>query len=250
MTSIDDEAADQVADLGGDDRDRRQQRVAQHVAADDRPLRQALEDRGAGVVGVERLDRPGARHARDVAEEHEDEAERRQRSGTRSASAAPAPSGGRSGHRQDARARARRPGSRSTAHTNSGIAVAERPPTEISAVARLPSLQRGDHAAEDPERHDEHERQTGELGGVQQRGPDDRPQTGRFVETEAPRGRRSRSLRASRSSCTTSGPVGPQLLVERVDGRLVGERPEDAPRDVARQHLGGDEDDDAQRARA
>ena len=38
-----DETAEEVADLRRDDRDRREQRVAQHVPPDHRPARQALE---------------------------------------------------------------------------------------------------------------------------------------------------------------------------------------------------------------
>ena len=46
------QAADQVAGLGGDDGDRRQQRVAQHVPPDHHRSLQALQRRGARVVGV------------------------------------------------------------------------------------------------------------------------------------------------------------------------------------------------------
>ena len=69
-----DEPAEQVADLDGDDRDRRRQRVPQHVLADDDGGREPLEVRRSRVVGVERLDHAGARDAGDVPEQ--DDAER------------------------------------------------------------------------------------------------------------------------------------------------------------------------------
>ncbi len=72
-----DEPAEEVADLDGDDGDRRQERVAQHVLADHDGGRQALEVRGSRVVGVERLDHACAGDASDVAEE--DDAERHRR---------------------------------------------------------------------------------------------------------------------------------------------------------------------------
>ena len=74
----DDEAADQVAGLRRDDGDRRQERVAQDVPADDGAPRQPLEHGGARVVGVERLDRAGPRDPGDVAEEHDHERQRGQ----------------------------------------------------------------------------------------------------------------------------------------------------------------------------
>ena len=73
-----DEAAEEVAGLRRHHRDRRQDRVADHVAADDEVARHALERRRARVVGRERLDRPGARDPRDVAEEHERDRDRGQ----------------------------------------------------------------------------------------------------------------------------------------------------------------------------
>ena len=58
-----DEAADQVADLRRNDRDRREECVAQDVSAHHRPYAQALQHRSARVVGAERLDRARSRHA-------------------------------------------------------------------------------------------------------------------------------------------------------------------------------------------
>ena len=68
-----DEPADQVAGLGGDDGDRREQRVAQHVPPDHYPAGQPFEGGCAHVIGVERLDRARPGHAGDVAEEDEHE---------------------------------------------------------------------------------------------------------------------------------------------------------------------------------
>src|ERR1700689_3701349 len=62
------QAADQVPGLGRDDRDGGQQRVPQDVPADDREPRQALQDRGTRVVGVQRLDGPRPGHTGNVPE--------------------------------------------------------------------------------------------------------------------------------------------------------------------------------------
>ena len=72
-----DDPAEQVADLDRDDGDRRDQRVAQHVAAHRLARRQALHRGGPRVVGLEDVDRPGACHARDVAEVHDGHRHRR-----------------------------------------------------------------------------------------------------------------------------------------------------------------------------
>ena len=77
-----DEAADEVPDLHRDDRDRRRERVAEHVLAHDDARGEALEVRGPRVVAVERLDHTGPRDARDVSEENEGQRQRRQRAGT------------------------------------------------------------------------------------------------------------------------------------------------------------------------
>src|SRR3954447_6320779 len=68
-----DQAADQVAGLGGDDRDRGEQRVAQDVPPDHGCPGQPLEGRRPGVVRVQRLDGPRPGHPGDIPEENEDE---------------------------------------------------------------------------------------------------------------------------------------------------------------------------------
>ena len=55
-----------------------QSAVAQDVPPYHGPARQAFEHRGAGVVGIERLDHAGPRHPRDVAEQDQHQRNRRQ----------------------------------------------------------------------------------------------------------------------------------------------------------------------------
>src|SRR5580658_9691538 len=65
--------ADQVPGLGRDDRDGGQQRVPQDVPADHRRPRQSLQDRGARVIRVQRLDGPRPGHTGNVSEKDKDE---------------------------------------------------------------------------------------------------------------------------------------------------------------------------------
>ena len=110
-----------------------------------------------------------------------------------------------------------------TAHTNSGIAVADSPPTEIRRSRTLPSWMRRDHAAEDGERHDDDEGQQRELAPrprARRRGP---PTRGGRCAGDSPRSP-VRKLAIQSQYCDDQRAVGAQLLVERVDRRLVGER--------------------------
>ena len=132
-----DEAADEVADLDGDDRDRRQERVAQHVPPDHDALRQPLQVGGPRVVAVQRLDHPGPGDAGDVAEEHERERERGQEEvlelgQRRSPPAQPARSPG-SQPSQTAKTRMR-----TMPDTNSGIAENERPAVVMPLSVAFP----------------------------------------------------------------------------------------------------------------
>ena len=56
--------------------------------------------------------------------------------------------------------------------TNSGIAVSDRPATVITRSVEAAAAQAGDRAAEDAERHDEHERDGRELERVHERRPE------------------------------------------------------------------------------
>ena len=183
--------------------------------------RQALEDRRARVVGVERLDRARAGHPRDVAEQHEHERERRQEQVLDLRRASPAP-GGQRGRRPAARpATSRRTTiSRTMPQTNSGIAVADRPPTEMTRSAGLPACSAANTPPRIAERHDDDERQHRELERVRQRRRarrDDRPLEGE----RACRGRRA-GVADPVEYCGQQRLVGAELLVERVD--RLGER--------------------------
>ena len=133
-----------------------------------------------------------------------------------------------------------------TAQTNSGIAVADRPPTEMSAVARRALVHGGEDAAEDRERHDDDERQQRQLGRGHQRVEHDvrhRPVHG---TTEVAEVAGDEARRSSPRYCTISGRSVPSCWLSCVDRGLVGERAEDAPPHVAGQHLRGEEDEDAE----
>ena len=164
------EAADQVAGLGRDDGDRREEGVAEDVPADHRPPRQPLEDRRPRVVRIQRFHRARPRHARHVAEEDEDEAERRQDQVF--------------DLREDACARRRLRGRREHVEPEPEDEDSHHRPDELGdgrgretadgdgPVGRPPFVERGQDAAEDPERHDDQEGKQGELGRVPERRAD------------------------------------------------------------------------------
>ena len=97
----------------------------------------------------------------------------------------------------------------STAQTNSGMAVADSPPIEITRSRRLPSFQRREHPAEIAERHDDDEREQGELGRV----PEGRPEQSADGLTER-RSRRDRPGAAADPVAVLDEdrPVGPSSL--------------------------------------
>ncbi len=57
--------------------------------------------------------------------------------------------------------------------TNSGTVESDSPVTVIDAVGRPVDVQRGEHAADDAERHDDHERDRREFERVDERVPDE-----------------------------------------------------------------------------
>ena len=73
-----DRARQQQADLQPDDRDHRNQRVAQRVHDDHAPARQALGARGAHVVLAQHFEHRRARHPRDHRQRNRAERDRRQ----------------------------------------------------------------------------------------------------------------------------------------------------------------------------
>ncbi len=133
---------------------------------------------------------------------------------------------------------------KSTAQTNSGIAVADRPPTEIRRSRKLPSF----IAATTPP--------TIASGTTMMKASSASLPEATIASTMmSDTGRFWRGRLAEIAGHEARDPVpvlrdqrlvGAQLLAQRVDRGLVGERAQDAPRDVARQHLGGQEDHDAQ----
>ncbi len=202
----------------------------------------SLEERGARVVGVERLDRAGPRHAGDVAEQHEDEAERGQQQILDLGEEAGVPRRlGR--HGQDVEPEAEdhdhehgpdelRDGGRGqTAHRD-------------HAVTKAPLFQRRGDATQDPDRHDDHEREQRELRRVLERRPeqvaDGSPERVGVAEIALEHAADPVAV------LDEDRPVRTELLVELVDGLLVGEGAEDRAADVAGEQLGGDEDDHAQ----
>ena len=165
----DDEPADQVAGLRGDHRDRRQQRVAQHVAADHHAARQALERRRPRVVGLERLDRPDAGHARDVAEQDQHQRDHRQDQVLQRGEEPRARRrGGR--HRQPLEPD-REDQDQDDPRHELGHGQGRLPDDRDRPVERLAELQRGEHAADDAQRHDDDEREHRELQRPPQRAP-------------------------------------------------------------------------------
>ena len=128
------------------------------MAADHHAARQALERRRSRVVGVERLDGARAGHPRDVAEQDQHQRDHRQDQvlqlgeETRARRARwPRPAASR------ARPRTRRSG-RSPTRTRARSAPTG-PTTLIVRSIGLPTFSADDDAAEDPERHDDHERE-------------------------------------------------------------------------------------------
>ncbi len=128
--------------------------------------------------------------------------------------------------------------------TNSGTTVSERPPSGDDPVDSGVASQRGDDAAEDRERDDDDERDRGELHrvdeGVAEQLADGHVVGERVSEVSVEKPREPVPvLREDRA-------VGAELVVQVLDRGLVGEGAEDAPGDVAREHLGADEDEHAQ----
>jgi hypothetical protein len=112
------------------------------------------------------------------------------------------------------------------------------------AIDQAIALEGGDDSTEDRQRHDEHEGEGGELERVDERVADE-SRNGEAVGE----GFAEITLEEARDPVPVLGPegaVGAKLLVQVVDGRLVGERAEDAAGDVAGQHLRAEEDDDAE----
>ena len=132
----------------------------------------------------------------------------------------------------------------STAHTNSGIAVADRPPTEMTRSRAVPSCS----AAITPPKIASGTTMTKASSASLAEATSGLKMTsltGRSPWTDVPRSPVTK-LEIQSQYCVISGRSVPSLLVERVDRPLIGERTEHAPPHVARQHLGGEEDDDAQ----
>ena len=114
---------------------------------DHRAPGQALERRRARVVGVERLDHAGARHARDVAEQHQAQRDRGQDQVVDLVADAGA---GRRVAAVIGSTFSQMPKTmiRTMPDTNSGTPPAERPPTVMIAVERPADLERRDDAAD------------------------------------------------------------------------------------------------------
>ena len=204
------------------------------------PRGEPLHHRGAGVVGVERLDRAGPRHPGDVAEVDDDEGERRQHQVVELGEEAGA---------------LRRQGE-------------HREPAELDAdevLQRHAGHEVGDRRAGQAERDD---RAVGDaccaagrrtcpaamaIGIVSTRpraaSLADRPSAGHsrsvtgtlVLERVAPV-ERDRALQQP-PVLLEQRVVGAELLVQGVDRLLRGERPEDAAADVAGQHVDDQEDD-------
>ena len=204
--------------------------------------RQALDHRRAGVVGVQCLDRARTRHAGDVAEEHEDEGQRRQQEVLDLGEDAGAVRRLRGGGQQPQPQREdededRRP--HELGHRRGREAAHGDQPVGGAAL-----LHGGVDAADDPERDDDDERQDRQLERRLQRGPDD-------VRDRLARGDRGPEVAGDEAAQPVQvlhdqRAVGAELLVELVDRGLIGEGAEDAPADVAGEHLGGEEDEHAQ----
>ena len=170
-----DEAADEVPDTG-----RRSTAIVGSSAfrstcfADDDGGRQPFEVRGPRVVAVERLDHPGPRDPRDVAEEDERQRERGQEQVLRPASSRFAPGLSLRRHRQPAEPDREDEDEHDPRHEvrHRGDREAER---RDPLVGRPPVAEPGDHAAEDRERHEDHEGDERELERVLERGPEQVP---------------------------------------------------------------------------
>ena len=104
--------------------------------------------------------------------------------------------------------------------------------------------QRGEHAAQDPERHDDHEREERELQRADERVPDEISDRRRVLV----RGAEVAGHHATRpvEVALRDRVVHAELLVQQVDGPLVRERAEDRAARVAGQELRRREDDDAE----
>ena len=223
------QTADEVADLGGDDGDRREQRVAEDMAAHDGRCRQPLQERRARVVRLERLDHPGPRDARDVAEEDEGEADRGQEQvpDLRQDPGAVRP---RRGDRQRVHPDAERD-QQEDAGDELGDHREREPDDGDAAVGSATRPQPRDDAPEHAERDAERERDRGELERAPQSRAEQRAhrnllgERGAEVPVQDDRFRPVHVLLDRRL-------VGAELLVERVDGGLWSQRPEDDPPDV------------------
>ena len=178
-----DEAAEEIADLSRDDGDRGQEEFRRTWRRMTVRRGRALEDGGARVVGVEGLDRSGSRHAGDVAEEDEDEAECREEQVLHLGEEAGARRG-LSRHWEDVEPDAE---DHDPEHGPDELGDGSRREAAEGddAVARLPLERRG-NAADDRDQDDDQEGERASLAEFRSAGQRRSP-TGRLNAYESPR---------------------------------------------------------------
>ena len=219
-----------------------QQRVAQHVPADHDPAGQALQRRRAYVIGVERLDRARPGHAGDVAEEDEHERDGgkdqiAQLGGNDEPGGALAVTG--STLRTIANTTMR-----TTPDTNSGTVDSERLVVLMTRSTTRPRLR----AATTPPRMPRGTTMTKANGRKLERTPESREEEGAHRRLELVGGAEIAPHDPGDPApvLDDEGAVDAELVVQHVHCLLRGEGPENRPSCVARQHLTGEEDDQAQ----
>ena len=112
-------------------------------------------------------------------------------------------------------------------------------------VDRPAAVERGQHPGEDAERNHDHEGHRGQL----ERAPEGREQEGADRQAELGGGAQVAVQRCpiiQLQYWVISGRSTPRLMVQRQHGAFGGERAEDLPARVARQHRPREEDDQAQ----
>ncbi|KUM27251.1 hypothetical protein AU467_02360 [Mesorhizobium loti] len=230
--------AEHVAALCRQHRDRRRQRIGQHVADNDLPATQPFQRGGARIVSGQRLDHAGPRHAGQIAGEVQHQWQSRQDEVIAA--------------RPKARALGRGTGDRQPVQPQAEDQEQEQPGDEIRDDTKRdagendqpidkPTLaEAGDDACADTQRDEKQQYDAGKRGrateACQHKGADGRAHRQRRAEVAAERCAEPMPV------LDEHGLVGAELFVQRRDGLRIGEWTEHDACDIAGQDLPGEED--------